>query len=182
MFIFIFLLLAGATALTVWLIYRPVKPRFAVVGAAIYELNATSQPFISTSMQFTIVARNPNRRVSIHYDKLQAYVSYKSQQITPPVDLPPLYHEKKSTVALSPVLGSGMVPASLEVVNGLITDEAYGVVPLRVVLLGKLRWKAGAIKTGRFGVYVKCDVWVGLKKGVVGTVPLLGAPPCKVDI
>ncbi|KAK6285871.1 hypothetical protein POUND7_012050 [Theobroma cacao] len=180
--IFIFLLLAGATALTVWLVYRPHKPRFTVVSAAIYELNATSQPFISTSMQFTIVTRNPNRRVSIFYEKLQAYVSYRNQQITPPVDLPPLYHETKSTVALSPVLGSETVPASAEVVNGLMLDEAYGVVALRVVLLGKLRWKAGAIRTLKYGVYVKCDVWVGLKKGVVGQVPLLGAPPCKVDI
>ena len=168
--------------LTVWLIYRPHKPHFTVVGAAIYELNATSQPFISTSMQFTIVTRNPNRRVSIFYEKLQAYVSYRNQQITPPVDLPPLYHETKSTVALSPVLGSGTVPASAEVVNGLMIDEAYGVVALRVVLVGRLRWKAGAIKTLKYGVYVKCDVWVGLKKGVVGQVPLLGAPPCKVDI
>ncbi|OMO64193.1 Late embryogenesis abundant protein, LEA-14 [Corchorus capsularis] len=180
--IFIFLLLAGVTALTVWLVYRPHKPRFTVVGAAIYELNATSQPFISTSMQFTVVTRNPNRRVSIFYDKLQTYVSYKNQQITPPVDMPPLYHETKSTVVLSPVLGSKMVPASAEVVNGLMMDESYGVVVLRVVLVGKLRWKAGIIKTGKYGVYVRCDVWVGLKKGAVGQVPLLGAPPCKVDI
>jgi hypothetical protein len=55
-------------------------------------------------------------------------------------------------------------------------------VALRVVLLGRLRWKAGAIKTLRYGVYVKCDVWVGLKKGFVGQVPLLGSPKCKVDI
>lgn len=85
-------------------------------------------------------------------------------------------------MALIPLLGSETVPASAEVVNGLMMDEASGVVALRVVLLGKLRWKAGAIKTVKYGVYVKCDVWVGLKKGAVGPVPLLGAPPCKVDI
>ncbi|KAK8554590.1 hypothetical protein V6N13_093570 [Hibiscus sabdariffa] len=83
---------------------------------------------------------------------------------------------------MSPVLGSGMVPASAEVVNGLMIDETYGVVAMKVVLLGKLRWKAGAIKTLKYGFYVRCDVWVGLKKGVAGPVPLLGAPPCKVDI
>ncbi|XP_039007530.1 NDR1/HIN1-like protein 12 [Hibiscus syriacus] len=180
--LFIFLLLLGITALTLWLIYRPHKPRFTVVSAAIYQLNATSQPFISTSMQFTIVTRNPNRRVSILYDKLQAYVLYKNQQITPPLDLPPLFHETKTTVAFSPVLGSATVPASVEVVNGLMMDETYGVVAMRVVVLGKLRWKAGAIKTVKYDVYVKCDVWVGLKKGVTGPVPLVGAPPCKVDV
>ncbi|KAJ4728016.1 Late embryogenesis abundant protein [Melia azedarach] len=178
----IFLLLAGVTALTLWLVYRPYKPRFSVVDAAIYNLNATSPPFISTSMQFTLITRNPNKRVVIMYEKLSAYVSYRNQQITPPIYLPPLYQETKSTVALSPVLGGGPVPVSAEVVNGLMMDESYGVVSLRVVLLGRLRWKAGAIRTGRYGVYVKCDIWVGLKKGFVGQVPLLGSPPCKVDV
>ncbi|KAJ8748493.1 hypothetical protein K2173_003391 [Erythroxylum novogranatense] len=178
----IFLLLVGLAVLIVWLIYRPHKPQFTVVGAAIYDLNTTSPPYISTSMQFTLVTRNPNKRVSIMYEKLTAYVSYKNQEITPPVLLPPLHHRTKSTVALSPVLGGGAVPVSLEVANGLVMDEAYGVVALRVVVKGKLRWKAGAIKTGRYGVSVKCDIWVGLKKGFVGQVPLLGSPQCKVDV
>ncbi|KAK1559150.1 hypothetical protein Q3G72_011187 [Acer saccharum] len=175
--LFIFLFLAGVIVLTLWLVYRPYKPRFTVVGAAVYDLNVSSPPFLTTSMQFTIVTRNPNKRVAIIYDKLSAYVSYKNQQITPPVYLPPLFHETKSTVAMSPVLGGGPVPVSVEVVNGLVMDETYGVVALRVVLLGRLRWKTGAIKTARYGVYVKCDVWVGLKKGFVGQVPLVGSQP-----
>ncbi|KAJ4831529.1 hypothetical protein Tsubulata_048223 [Turnera subulata] len=178
----IFLLLAGLSVLIVWLIYRPQKPQFTVAGAALYDLNVTSPPFLSITMQFTLVTRNPNRRVKIIYDKLTAYVSYRNQAITPVVVLPPLYHDTKTTVALSPVLGGTGVPVSVEVANGLLMDESYGVVPLRVVLLGRMRWKAGAIKTARYGVYVKCDVWVGLKKGYVGQVPLLGTPQCKVDI
>ena len=181
-FITTFLLLAGLAVLIVWLIYRPHKPRFTVVGAAVYDLNTTSPPFISTSMQFTIFTRNPNTRVSIMYDKLTAYVSYRNQAITPPLLLPPFYQEKKSTVVMSPVLVGAGVPVSVEVSDGLVRDEAYGVVALRVVLLGRLRWKAGGIKTGRYGVYVKCDIVVGLKKGFVGPVPLLGSPQCKVDI
>ncbi|KAA8520799.1 hypothetical protein F0562_014929 [Nyssa sinensis] len=105
-----------------------------------------------------------------------------NQAITQPVILPPLFHEKHSTVALSPILGGGPVPVSVEVTNGLVMDEAYGMVGLRLVLLGKMRWKAGAIRTGRYGIYVKCDVLVGLKKGFVGQVPLLQSPQCKVDI
>nr|XP_048335339.1 NDR1/HIN1-like protein 12 isoform X1 [Ziziphus jujuba var. spinosa]XP_048335340.1 NDR1/HIN1-like protein 12 isoform X1 [Ziziphus jujuba var. spinosa] len=181
-FLTILLLLAGITALTLWLVYRPHKPKFTVVGAAIYELNTSTQPLISTTMQFTVVTRNPNKRVSIYYDRLSAFVSYRNQAITPQVSLPPLYHEKKSTVALSPVLGGGTVPVSVEVVNSLAMDQSYGVVGLRFVLLGRLRWKAGTVRTGHYGVYVKCDVLVGIKKGVLGQVPLLGSPGCKVDI
>lgn len=168
--------------MTVYFVYHPRKPRFSVAGAAIYDLNTTCFPFISSSMQFTILARNPNKRVTIYYDKLSAYVSYRQQQITPSMDLPPLVHRKKSTVALSPVLGGFGVPVSAEVVNGLAVDEAYGVVAFRVVLVGRLRWKAGAIKTVKYRFGVKCDVWVGLKKGFSGLAPLLESPSCRVDV
>ncbi|KAJ4950536.1 hypothetical protein NE237_027368 [Protea cynaroides] len=178
----VLLIMAGVTALIVWLVYRPHKPRFSVVGAAIYDLNISSPPIISTTMQFTIVTRNPNRRVSIYYDRLSAFVSYRNQEITLQAVLPPLFHERHSTVALSPILGGGTVPVSMEVMNGLVTDEAYGVVGLRLVLLGRLRWKAGPFRSGHYGVYVKCDMLVGLKKGFVGQVPLLGSPDCSVDI
>ncbi|RZC72612.1 hypothetical protein C5167_048095 [Papaver somniferum] len=181
--ILIFLLLAGVTTLIVWLVYRPHKPNFTVVGAAIYELNTTAPTLLTTSMQFTIVTRNSNKRVSIFYDHLSAYVSYRNQAITPPVMLPDLFHDKKTTVALSPILGGGVaVPVSLEVVNGLVMDEAYGVVGLRLVLLGRVRYKAGAIKSGKYGVVVKCDMLVGFKKGFLGQVPLLGSPGCHADI
>ncbi|CAN6565927.1 unnamed protein product [Malus baccata var. baccata] len=82
----IFLLLAGVTALTLWLVYRPHKPQFTIVGAAVYSLNVTSPPLISTTMQFTLVTRNPNRRVSIYYDRLSAFVAYKNQAITPQLE------------------------------------------------------------------------------------------------
>ncbi|XP_038899063.1 NDR1/HIN1-like protein 12 [Benincasa hispida] len=178
----IFLLIIGVVALTLWLVYRPIHPQFTVVGAAIYDLNMSSLPLLSTTMQFTIVTRNPNRRVSIYYDRLIAFVSYRNQQITSQVMLPPLVHEKRSTVAMSPVLGGGAVAVSLEVANGLVTDQAIGVLGLRVVLLGRLRWKAGPLKTGRYAVYVKCDVLVGVKRGLVGQLPMLASPACKVDV
>lgn len=178
------LLLAAIAALIVWLVYRPHKPKFTVVSAAVYDLNATAPPFLSTTMQFTVITRNSNKRVSFLYDHFSAFVSYRNQAITPPAVLPPLYHETKSTVALSPVLGGGTsVPVSPEVSNGLGMDEAYGAVPLRLILTGRIKYKAGAIRTGRYSIYVKCDMLVGLKKGFTGQVPLLGSPlDCKVDV
>ncbi|KAI4328986.1 hypothetical protein L6164_021295 [Bauhinia variegata] len=179
----IFLLLAGITLLVLWLVYRPYKPSFTVVSAAIYDLNATAPPLMSITMQFNVLVRNPNRRVSIYYDKLSAFVSYRNQAITEQLLLPPLYLQKHSTVAMSPVVGCSPVPVSMEVLNGLVMDQTYGVMGLKLILQGRLRWKAGAIKTAHYGIYVKCDLLMGLKKGFVGQVPLLGAPArCNVDI
>ncbi|CAH8262378.1 unnamed protein product [Arabidopsis lyrata] len=67
---------------------------------------------------------------------------------------------RKSTVVIALVIGGNGIPVSPEVANGLKNDEAYGVVLMRVVILGRLRWKAGAIKTGRYGFYARCDVWL----------------------
>ncbi|MED6181945.1 hypothetical protein PIB30_024134 [Stylosanthes scabra] len=176
------LLLLGIIILIIWLAYHPTKPHFTVASAAIFGLNATSPPLLAVTMQFSILIRNPNRRVSIYFDSLNAFVSYRDQPITPRVMLPPLYLEKHSTVALSPVIGGSPVPVSPEVSNGLIQDEGYGVVGLKLAFLGRLKWKAGDIRSAHYSIYVKCDMLVGLKKGFVGQVPLLGSPICNVDM
>ncbi|XP_019084366.1 PREDICTED: NDR1/HIN1-like protein 12 [Camelina sativa] len=109
-------------------------------------------------------------------------VTYKNQIITPPLPLPPLRLGHKSTVVIAPVMGGNGVPVSPEVANGLKSDEAYGVVLMRVVVLGRLRWKAGAIKTGRYGFYATCDVWLRFTRSSNGQVPLLAPSTCKVDV
>ncbi|XP_047320824.1 NDR1/HIN1-like protein 1 [Impatiens glandulifera] len=179
----IFLLLIVIIALILWLVYRPQTPIFTVVSVSIYALNVTLQPVssVSASVQFTIVTRNPNQRVSIFYDRLSTVVSYHNRPITPPVELPPLFHEKRSTVILSPVMGGTKlmgfpVPVPEEVSNGLSEDlEGFGMVQIGVVVTGKLRWKAGFILTTRKSVVVRCDVAVGFKKWFSGQVPLLSS-------
>lgn len=100
---------------------------------------------------------------------------------------------------MSPIIGGGgaAVPVPGDVANGLAADEVYGVVGLSWVLNGRVRYKAGWFRSGHSGVYVRCDVLVALKgggggggggggRGVFnnpgGQVPLLGTPPCLVDM
>ncbi|MQM22660.1 hypothetical protein Taro_055716 [Colocasia esculenta] len=178
-----FVFLAGLTALILYLVYRPSKPRFTVIGAAVYELNATSQvpTAISTSMQFTVAIRNPNERSSLILDRLTAYAVYRDQPITPPAPLPPLYQDEDSTVAVSPVLGGPFVPVSPEVAGGLVTDQAYGALGLRLVVMGRIKYKAGPFRSAWTRIFVRCDLLVGLKKGTYGQVPILGATQCSVS-
>ncbi|KAE9463201.1 hypothetical protein C3L33_04924, partial [Rhododendron williamsianum] len=196
----IFLLLAGITLLTLYLVYRPHKPYFTVASVIVLNLTTTTTttsappPSVSAAMQFTIITTNPNHRVSILYDRLSAYVSYHNQMITQPVALPPLFHEKHTRVEMAPVLGGavgggcgvcgggggggGVMPVAPEVAYGLGMDEEYGVVGLSLVLLGKIRWKAAGITTGRYGIYVKCDILIRLRK----VFQLLGSMHCYVKV
>ncbi|KAG6525851.1 NDR1/HIN1-like protein 1 [Zingiber officinale] len=183
----LFLFLAGLTALILYLVYRPSTPRFSVVAAAIYDLSnasSSSSPAtaLSTSMQFTLVIRNPSRRAAAFYDHLSAYVAYRGQPVTPPEPLPPVFQDPQSTVAVSPVLGGGSVPVSPDAAAGLAADQAYGIVGLRLLVVGRVRYKSGPFRGRWNGVYVRCDVLVGFKKGLAGPVPLLGEPDCDVDV
>lgn len=179
------LILAGTTALVLYLLYRPSPPHFIVLSAAIYRLsNATSSvpaSAISTTFQFTVSIHNPSGRAAIQYDSLCAYVLYRDQPITPPSSLPLLYQESDGTVTLSPVIGGEVVPVSAEVEAGLMTEAAYGVVPLRLAIAGRLKYRPGPFRSGWVNVFVKCDVLVGFKKGISGQVPLLGQNECDVD-
>ncbi|XP_047973617.1 NDR1/HIN1-like protein 26 [Salvia hispanica] len=176
----ILLLLLGSAALALYLIYRPHRPKFRVLSAAAYQLNTSSPPFVTATAQFTVAATNPSRRAAILYDPLSAYVSYRGRAITPAASLPPLLQEPRSTVALSPLLGGAAVPVEAELANALAMDEAYGVVELRLVMAGKMRYKAGALRSRRRGVSIACDLLISLKNGFVGKLTLLGSPPCKV--
>lgn len=93
-FLLTLIFLVGLVVLILWLVYRPNKPNFTLVGAAIYDLNVTSPPYMSTVMQFTVLARNPNKRVKLDYDQFSALVYYKGQAITTPTVLPPLLQVK----------------------------------------------------------------------------------------
>ncbi|KAL0913141.1 hypothetical protein M5K25_016575 [Dendrobium thyrsiflorum] len=179
------LILAGITALVLYLVYRPSRPHFTVLGAAIYRLTKSTSAVpavaISTNMQFTVAIRNPNSRAAVQLDRLCAYASYHDQPITPPSSLPSLYQEAEGTVVVSPVFGADIVPISAEVEAELMNDEGYGVVALRLVIIGRVRYRPGPFKSGWVGIYVKCDLLVGLKKGASGQVMLLGQPNCVVD-
>lgn len=184
-FLLTLLLLAGLIALILYLIYRPSKPSFTVASVGIYGLQAGSSAgypnAISTSMQFTVITRNSNDRGSILYHDLSAYVTYRGQPITPPTRLPPLVQERESAVAVSPVLGGIYVPVSGDVAAGIGVDQGYGVLALRFVMLGRVKYKTGPFHSAWTGLYVGCDVLVGVRRGVNGQVPLIGEPQCSVD-
>ncbi|KAJ3690710.1 hypothetical protein LUZ61_019874 [Rhynchospora tenuis] len=180
------IILFGITALILYFVYRPSKPQFSVASLSVYALtnNVSSQyhNLLCTSMQFTFVLNNPNDRVGIFYDRLLVNVYYHDEPITPPVDLLPISQEPAGTCALSPVLGAPSVPVSGDALTQLMEDQVNGVVGLKVVVSGRVRYKSNLYKTRWSMLYVTCDLAVGLKKGGTGTdLPLLSDPQCLVE-
>ncbi|KAG2636400.1 hypothetical protein PVAP13_2NG448403 [Panicum virgatum] len=195
-------LLAAAALLAVYLTYRPAKPQVSVSRAAVYQLEtagnssspadpaAAAAPYaIAARAQFTLLLHNPSDRAAVLYDGLLAYVTYRGEPVAPPAELPAVVQELGADVALTPSfggLGGGAgaepVPVSEATVRALAGDCAARRVLLRLVLLGRVRYRSGLFRTGWRDLFVRCDVTtgVGVDAGA-GGVPLLEYPQCFVD-
>ncbi|KAG8057539.1 hypothetical protein GUJ93_ZPchr0002g23264 [Zizania palustris] len=185
--------LAGAVALVLYLVYRPMKPQASVVRAAVYRLasadnssSTLSAQAVAASVQFTLLLHNPSDRAAVIYDGLVAYATYRSELVTPPAQLPQVVvQDRGADVALSPLLGGAAVPVSADTARALAADCAARRVQLRLVVMGRVRYRNGPFRSGWRDLFVRCDVIVGLSMEAAvaggGDVPLLEYPQCAVD-
>jgi hypothetical protein len=205
--VLVLLLAAGITLLVLYVVYRPSHPTFAVTSAAVLALyNATANvaagagagpapaTALAASFQFTLVLGNPSGRSAARYDRLAAYVAYRGEAVTAPTPMPPLAQDAGTAVAAAPVLGAGVaapVPVSPDAAAALAADVANAVLPLRVVLLGRVRFVHEPFHRGWRSLYARCDLLIGVRKigignggaaGGVPLAPLLGDPSCNVDM
>ncbi|TVU19051.1 hypothetical protein EJB05_35179, partial [Eragrostis curvula] len=213
--VLVLLLIIGIIWLVLYVVYRPSTPTFSVTSAAVLGLyNATTTTggtgtaaaaagagagamaagagqaptLLAASFQFTLVIRNPSGRSAARYDRLTAYAAYRGEALTPPTTLPPLAQDAGDVVAVSPVLGgvgAAPVPVSPDTAAALAGDVANGVVPMRVLLLGRVRFVSGPFYHRWHSMYARCDMLVGVRSNTDGTgaqAPLLGNPDCDVDI
>ncbi|XP_061998208.1 NDR1/HIN1-like protein 26 [Rosa rugosa] len=143
--------------LLVWLILHPTKPQFSLKEADIYQLNLSgTNNLLNSSVQLTLLSKNPNQKVGIYYDELQVYAQYKGQQITVYTSLPPFYQgHEDSNVLTASLIGNGL-PVAPSFGYEVGRDQTAGRLVLNLKVLGRLRWKVGTWVSGRYRVNVDC--------------------------
>ncbi|KAK7272249.1 hypothetical protein RJT34_28729 [Clitoria ternatea] len=171
---FIFLVLL--VVFLIWIILRPTKPRFILQDATVYAFNLSSTgdtPSLATptpntltlTMQATLSAINPNNRIGIYYQKLDAYASYRGQQISLATELPPTYQGHRDTTVWSPFLYGTAVPVSPFLLEVLHQDKTSGGVLVNVKVNGRVKWKVGTWVSGRYHINVNCPAYIRLAGG-----------------
>ncbi|KAH7554160.1 hypothetical protein ACOSP7_028815 [Xanthoceras sorbifolium] len=158
--ILIFLLIALITILLVWAILRPTKPKFILQDATVYAFNVSSPNFLTSNFQVTLSSRNPNDKIGIYYDKITIYATYRNQQITFRTSIPPTYQGHKEINVWSPFVYGTAVPVAPYNAISLSQDQTNGIVPLMFKIDGRVRWKVGAVITGKYHLYVKCPALI----------------------
>ncbi|XP_073147722.1 NDR1/HIN1-like protein 1 [Henckelia pumila] len=143
--------------LIVWAVLKPKPPRFVLQDATIFALNVSAAPnIISTNMQITVLSRNPNSKIGIYYDRMDAYAAYRGQQITFFTAIPPVYQGGKDVDVWSPFVSGNAVPVAPYNGISLCQDQANGLVSVTIKLNGRVRWRVGSFVSGGYHLHVSC--------------------------
>ncbi|XP_027365118.1 NDR1/HIN1-like protein 1 [Abrus precatorius] len=186
--IIVFLFIVLLTILLIWAILRPSKPSFILQDVTVYAFNATVPNFLTSNFQVTLVSRNPNDRIGVYYDRLDTYISYRSQQITYRTAIPPSYQGHKELNVWSPFVYGTNVPVAPFNFEGLRQDQINGNVLVTVRSDGRVRWKVGAFISGRYHLFVRCPAYISFgprNSGVVvgeNAVKFQLVQPCSVSV
>lgn len=140
----------------IWLILRPAKPEFTLKEVDIYQLSLSGPNLLNSSIQLTLLSKNPNQKVGIYYDELQVYAAYKGQQITVYTSLPPFYQgHQDSNLLTASLIGTGL-PVASSFGYEVGRDQTAGKLVLTLKVNGRLRWKVGTWVSGRYRINVNC--------------------------
>ncbi|CAL9761371.1 unnamed protein product [Musa acuminata subsp. burmannicoides] len=185
----VLVILAFLAVLVVWLVLRPTKPRFYLQDADLLRFNLTpgAAPLLTSVVQVTLSSRNPNDRIGVYYDRLDAFVLYNSQQVTAATALPSGYQGHNDVTVWSPYLYGADVPLAPYLADALSQDENAGYLLLYVRVDGLLRWKVGTWISGHYHLQANCPAFltVDTAKSHGGAPPLFRfqqITACSVDV
>ncbi|OVA07126.1 Late embryogenesis abundant protein [Macleaya cordata] len=173
--IFTIVIVVGIAALVFWLIFRPNKVKFHVVDASLTQFNLTNDNILHYNLTFDMTIRNPNKKIGIYYDRIEARAFYDDKRFDSDF-LTPFYQGHKNTTTLRQVFqGTTLVPNALTEFNKDKGDESFNI---EVKLYLKIRFKVGRVKTHKFKPKIKCDLNVPLAPS---TSTRFNTEKCKID-
>ncbi|CAN4109465.1 unnamed protein product [Withania somnifera] len=162
--IFTLVIILGVAALVLWLILRPNKVKFYVTDATLTQFDwSTTNNTLHYDLALNMTIRNPNKRVGIYYDSIEARAMYQGQRFSSQ-NLDPFYQGHKNTSTLHPVFkGQNFVLLGDREKSNYNNEKNSGVFEMEVKLYMRIRLKAGWIKTHKIKPKIECDFKVPLK-------------------
>lgn len=177
------LIIVGIAALVFWLIFRPVNVvKFHVTEAELTQFNLTAgNSVLNYDLKLNLTIRNPNKKIGVYYDRLEARAFYEDQRFSV-ADVAPFYQGHKTTSVVSPVFAGrqGVVLGATDL-SGFNADKTAGVFNIKVKLYLRLRFKLGSWKTFRFKPKVKCSLMVPLSSNNGGSTVTFQTTKCDID-
>ncbi|KAI0491950.1 hypothetical protein KFK09_026213 [Dendrobium nobile] len=161
------ILLAAIAGGIFYAIYRPHSPTFSISSLHLSALNTTSSTHLTSLLDITVTARNPNRRIAYHYDQISVSISSNGVGIGEG-SFPGFVHSAKNTTVLSSSASTA-------------PDLKKATVPLELYMETKAVIKVGSLKTKKVDMKISCDgIEIAAPKGKKAPPALTLDTSCKV--
>ncbi|KAJ0881235.1 putative Late embryogenesis abundant protein [Helianthus annuus] len=177
----ILIILAAVAGGIFYVIYRPHRPSFTVSSLQISQFNITSSNHLNSRFNFTVTARNPNKKIEFYFNPVSVSIDSKGSDVGDG-SIPAFVMPKKNTTKLKAVVAAS--GRSVDDNSGLKSDlKDKKSLPLSIHLDTKIKVKIGSLKTKKVPVRVVCN-------GIRFTAPVgktvatasTSGVKCKVDL
>ncbi|TKY61931.1 YLS9 protein [Spatholobus suberectus] len=178
------IVLVGLAILIFWLVVQPRSFKFYVTEADLTQFEySTNNNTLQYNMVLNFTARNPNKKLSIYYDKVEALAFYEGARFANYeviTHMNSFRQYKKSSNPMSAVFsGQQVLMLDNDQVSEFNEDKSAGVYDIYVKLYFRIRFRLGDVISRRYKPKVKCDLKVPLSNN--GSVTLFEITKCDVD-
>lgn len=150
--IILLVFLAAIAGAIFYVLYRPHRPTFTVSSLRLSTFNLTSSNLLTSSLDLSITARNPNKKIVFLYDDISVGVTSNGADVGDG-SIPGFVHDAKNTTVLKVTAGVSRQSVDPSVVSDLKKSN----VQLAVDLETKAGVKFGSLKTKKVGIKVHCE-------------------------
>ncbi|KAK1416888.1 hypothetical protein QVD17_26007 [Tagetes erecta] len=179
--ILLLIIIAAVAGGVFYVLYRPHRPSFTVSSLHVSQFNLTSSNHLNTRFNFTVTARNPNKKLEFNFDSVSVSIDSKGVNVGDG-SISPFVMPKKNTTRLKTIVST----------TGRIVDDNSNLksdlknkksLPLTIRLDTKVKVKIGSFKTKKVPIRVVCDgIRVTPPSGRTPTTASTSDVKCKVDL
>lgn len=180
------IVLFGLFILIFWLVVQPRPFKFYATGANLTQFEYyTNNNTLHYNMVLNFTARNPNKKLGIYYDNVEALAFYEGTRFANYdviTNMNSFLQYKKSSSPMSAVFsGHKVLVLDNEQITQLKEDKSEGVYDIYVKLYFRIRFRLGdSIAHHHSKPKVKCGLKVPFSK--IGTVTLFETTKCDVEL
>ncbi|GER41840.1 late embryogenesis abundant protein [Striga asiatica] len=152
------LIVVGIVVFVLWLVFRPNTVRFHATGASLTEFSLDGNNTLRYDLTVNLTIRNPNSRIGIYYDRIEARALYQGQRFAS-VDLQRFYQGHKSTREATAVFrGTHLLPLGSRERSRYDANSRDGAFDIDVRLYLRTRLKFWFVKSPRVKPNIECDL------------------------
>lgn len=173
-----FFIIVGTIIFIVWLVLRPRLPFFSVASASLSSFNISASQ-LSGEWNITFDVRNPNKKISISYDRIESSIAYKSATLFQ-TTIAPFYQGTKNETTVRATFAA--IGAYVDVV-AINAERMTGSVSFTVKVFARVSFKSGVWKArSRFLSALCNNIALGLPSNASRGSLVGGSRECRVGL